>query len=437
MDIIFLLIAIAATFFLLKEKGYSSKLEQRLSRYNSLTSKEELENYIDASIKSKQDEINSLEEFLDNLKKTIEDTKIRLNSFEEEEYIQSFGFYSPIYEFDDSEKYKQKLSLIREEQKHMIKNHTAAICHMEWQVEGSRRKGKKMTNDFLRLVLMAFNGECDSVIPSVKYNNVSSIEKKINRAFARLNKLSETTHAEITESFLELKLQELRVFHEYQEKKQEEQEEQRRIRAKMKEEEKARREIERARKEAEREEEQYQKALEKARLEVEKATESKKATLMQKVQELEKQLSQAQINKEKAISRAKMSKSGHIYVVSNIGSFGNDIYRIGMTRREPKDSISDLGYAVPFPFDIHATIFCENAAEMEDLLHQHFAGRRVNKVNKRKEYFRVSLSEIKEATEEIARQTGTIKHEIQFTLKASAEEYHKSRVADNRNRYDA
>jgi hypothetical protein len=103
----------------------------------------------------------------------------------------------------------------------MLKNNTAAICHVPWEVEGSKRKGQKMTNDFLKLLLRAFNGECDVAVVKVRYDNVKSLETRIKKTFAALNKLSEINRIEITSEYLSLKLQELYLTHEFQEKKQE------------------------------------------------------------------------------------------------------------------------------------------------------------------------------------------------------------------------
>ena len=120
--------------------------------------------------------------------------------------------------------------------------------------------------------------------------------------------------------------------------------------------------------------------------------------LNSQIAQLEQNLKEAHEAKERAISRAQETKSGHVYIISNLGSFGENVYKIGMTRRlEPLDRVKELGDAsVPFTFDLHAMIFSENAPELESLLHKEFDDRRINKVNYRKEYFRVSLDEIEQ-----------------------------------------
>jgi hypothetical protein len=197
----------------------------------------------------------------------------------------------------------------------------------------------------------------------------------------------------------------------------------------MREEEKAIREIEKARKEAEQEVKRREQALEQARREVEQAVGNHREQLELKIKHLTQQLEEAHANEQRAISQAQMTKLGYIYVLSNIGSFGENVYKIGMTRRlYPEERVRELsGAAVPFPFDVHAMISSENAPEMESLLHQHLRDKSVNKVNERKEFFRVTLDEIASAVEKIAEETKSIrKAEIKFTKIAEAEQYWKT-----------
>jgi hypothetical protein len=220
---------------------------------------------------------------------------------------------------------------------------------------------------------------------------------------------------------LNLKLEELYLVHEHQEKLQEEKEEQRRIREEMREEEIALRELERARVEAEKDETRYADALRKAREEAERAVGEKQQKLLTKIDELQRRLEEAQTNKERAIARAQMTRSGHVYIISNIGSFGEHVYKIGMTRRlDPMDRVRELGDAsVPFHFDVHAIIYSEDAPGLETALHRKFNHRRVNLVNHRKEFFKVAIEEIAE----VVRQHHG---EIEFTLAAEAVDYRKS-----------
>jgi hypothetical protein len=346
-------------------------------------------------------------------------------TLEEAEDLQSFGFYKRRYSFDASEEYRDRLDDVAEQQKDMLKDtgkHIgAAYCRIEWTVDGSKKEGAKMTKHFLRLILRAFNGECDAAIAKVKYNNANVQEARIHKAFEAINKLAETNKCEITDNYLRLKLKELYLTHEFHEKKREEQEEQRRIKEEMAEEQRALKELEKAQRDAEKQEQTYQKALEDARRQMEQATGKKHAQLEEKIAELQRRLQEAEEIRQRAVSQAQLTKIGHVYVISNIGSFGEDVYKIGMTRRlDPMDRVKELGDAsVPFPFDVHAMIYSHDAPGLENALHKAFTERRLNKVNFRKEFFHVSLKEI---------ETEARKHhaKVQFTKLAEAEEFRKS-----------
>jgi Domain of unknown function (DUF4041)/T5orf172 domain len=408
------------------------RLQDVNQKYGGLISREEsirtLDNQIAALTEQSKrlNEQSKVEEY--EISTSIAALKIELQELEEQDFVEAFGFYDSKYDFQESSEYKQRLDLIRTQQKQKIKDKIAAICNTEWSVGGSLKEGKKMTDNFIKLVLRAFNGECDACVMKVKYNNVQTMEKRVRKAYDELNKLSQTTHCEITSQYLDLKLQELWLTHEYQEKKYLELEEQRTIREQMREEERALRELEKAKQEAEREERRYQEALEKARKDVENATGKVQEKLFAQIEELRLRLTEAEAMKQRAVSQAQMTKFGHVYIISNIGSFGDNVYKVGMTRRlEPMDRVKELGDAsVPFPFDVHAMIFCENAPELESRLHRLFDAKRMNKANGRKEFFRVSLEEIVEAVREIDTELRTCKSEIKFTKVAEAAEYRKT-----------
>lgn len=358
---------------------------------------------------------------LRTLHASIKQLRKEFEALDEEANLQSFGFYKPRYDFAASNQYQSKLDDIRDLQKRMIKDKSAAVCRIEWTVNGSRVEGRKQINQTLKLILRAFNGESDAAIAKVKYNNVVVMETRIRKSLEAVNNLAGVQQCQIAPAYLKLKLQELYLVHEYQEKVQAEKEEQRRIREEMREEEIAIRELERAKQEAEREETRYADALRKAREEADRAVGEKQQKLVGKIEELQRRLEEAQSNKERAIARAQMTRSGHVYVISNVGSFGEDVYKIGMTRRlDPMDRVRELGDAsVPFLFDVHAIIYSEDAPTLETKLHREFQHRRVNMVNERKEFFRVSIDEIAAF---VQRNHG----DIEITLAAEAADYRKT-----------
>ncbi len=353
-----------------------------------------------------------------------------LQSVEDAIEIQSFGFYQPKYGFGSSETYVQRLKSVRDEQKRLIKTGEATHCDTKWVVAGSEAEGRKMIDRMAKLMLRAFNGECDAAIATVRYDNVVKMEQRITKSCEEINKLGHSNRVMITTPYYRSKLDELHLVHEHREKVQEEKAEQKRMRDELKEQEKARAEIEKAKAEAEKEEAQKEKALAKARAELAEAnahaaatTAAQHAKLEALVNKLESELKDAIDRKAKAIARAQLTKSGWVYVLSNVGSFGEGVYKIGLTRRmDPQERVDELGDAsVPFEFDIHAIVYSEDAPALEGVLHKEFASKRVNMVNNRKEYFRVTIEEIEVALK---------KHHglVSLVKDAEAEEWRKTRA---------
>jgi hypothetical protein len=329
-----------------------------------------------ARYKELQGEVNLLEENLEDI---------------------SFGLYKPHFNFETSEAYKTALERVRNQQRALIKEGQAAICHIEWTVGGSKQEGARMQKQYLKLMLRAFNGECDAAVANVSWNNVTKMEERVRRSLDAVNDLGKVMQMSVTPAYLVARLNQLRLAHEYQEKRNEEREEQHKFREEMRDEEKAQREFDKTREEAEKEEARYQKALEKARQEANAATGAHLSKLTEQIASFAAKLDEARKVKERAIARAQLTKSGVVYIIWNIGSFGDKVFKIGMTRRDdPKERIRELGDAsVPFPFDLHATLYSDNAPELERALQGLFENRRLNMVNARKEFYReVELSEI-------------------------------------------
>lgn len=335
--------------------------------------------------------------------------------------MQSFGFYNPKYNLENSEQYKEQLDFIRQKQKQMVKDKTA-VTYIDWKVNNSTSEGRKMTNDMIKLTLRAFNLETDNVILKVKFNNIQASEKRLNSSFDTINKLGKVTKVKITNQYLQLKFQELYLAFEYEKKKQEEKEEQLRIKEEMREKAKVEKELEVAKRKIEKEETHFNNAISDIKTKLEKASDKEKESLLKKLEELECKIKEIKETKKDIENREQNTRAGYVYIISNIGSFGENVYKIGMTRRlEPMDRVSELSSAsVPFPFDVHAMIFSEDAPTLENTLHKEFDNRRVNKINQRKEFFEVSLSEIEKIVKE--------KHNkvVEFTKLAQAEEYRRS-----------
>lgn len=405
-----------------KELEEIARLKSQLVRYKPISD-------IEAEAKRQRDLLEKLIADKEIEVKRIQDNLIKLNTdyqgaletytrlrkeitlFENKLDLIQFGVYEPIYEFEKSDEYRQEQNRIIELQKEMISSERAAICRTNWRIDGSEAKGKASTKRYIKLTLRAFNGECESLIAKVKWNNVNQMKERIMRSFDTINKIGESQTVTIQPEYLSLKIKELVLEYEYQLKKQKEKEELRAAQEALREEEKARKEFEQAQKEAEKEEANYQKALDKAKKEIEQATGDKHNKLLAQIEKLERELKNAHDRKERALSMAQQTKRGHVYIISNIGSFGEQVYKIGMTRRlEPEDRVKELGDAsVPFQFDIHAMIFSEDAPNLENELHKAFSNRKVNMLNYRKEFFNVTLEEIEKRVKELGLETEFIR----------------------------
>ncbi len=380
----------------------------------------DIDSAIESSAKEKtkiEDDISKLRSDYTQKRELFEKLVRKVAIFDEEIELAELGFYKPHFDFGTSEEFKSKIADVKSEQKAMVSAKTAICCNAEWTVEGSKAKGRTMTNRGIRLTARAFNNECDVAISNTRWNNAMKMEQRIVKAYEAINKLNESNRIYISPKYLNLKIKELRLTHEYREKKQQEKEEQAEIKRQMREEEKLEQEALKAQKE----EEKFQKMLEKAKAEAEKATGHKLDKLNEKIASLDKELQEAHEKNQRAKSMAQQTKSGHVYIISNIGSFGENVYKIGMTRRlEPLDRVKELGDAsVPFLFDVHAMIYADDAPSLENLLHKKFQNQQVNLVNSRKEFFNVSLAQIEDEVKKIA-------PDSEFIGTAEAREYRES-----------
>ena len=365
--------------------------------------------------------INDKGQEYNNLLDLIDETKSKLIIMQDDVLVQEFGLYTPIYDFATSDGYKEKLTAIRDRQKQMIKNGTAATGAINWQVNGRLQKGSKMVSDTQKLLLRAFNSECDEVINNVKYNNFDMSLKRITTSRNAISRLGKMMQISISNEYYQAKVDELHLAFEYRQKKQAEKEEQREARAALREAAKLQKEIEEQRKAINKERNHYQNAL----LSVLKQIESSPTPsdeLIQKKNELESQLGVIDVKIKDLDYREANQRAGYVYVISNIGAFGENIYKIGMTRRlNPQDRVDELGDAsVPFNFDVHAMIFSDDAPALENALHKAFENRKVNMVNHRREYFNVTLDEIKDVIRQNYDKT------VEFVDIPDAEQYRES-----------
>lgn len=306
----------------------------------------------------------------------------------------------------------QKLKAARAKTRELLKGRKAVQCS---QANPDVKKAVE------RVFVVAFNGDADEILSRAKHDNFGKLTQELIDAQTLANKNGETFATSITKQYLEARIEELRWITITHELKKREIEEQRELRDRQREEERAAREYAKAIADAEKEEKAIKAALEKAQQEADHAAGEERAKFEEQLRMLAARLIEAEARGQRAISMAQQTRAGTVYIISNVGAFGENVFKIGMTRRlDAQDRIDELSDAsVPFDFDIHAFIKTDNAPALENKLHKQFEERRMNKVNLRKEFFQISATEIRNALgDELAN--------TQFTMLAEAREYRES-----------
>lgn len=361
---------------------------------------------------------------IENQLKTLEDKKKALSqeiySLQEETnclkqniVVEQYQFSS--YEALSSQDCKNKLALIKIREQELLKTKNPTLF--------STSKKLQTENNNLKQLLRCFNAECDNILLNLSAKNIDNSRNKICRSYETLNKIFSTDGISISKELLSIKLEELNLVHTYELKKELEREQKREIKAQMLEEEKARKEIENQQKQVLKDKQQFTNEINRLTKYMQNTNfDSEKQLYIDKIKELEDKLKKLELAQQNLNLRMQNAKAGFVYVISNIGSFGENVYKIGMTRRlEPMDRIRELSNAsVPFPFDVHAIIFSENAPELEQKLHNHFNDMRVNKINNRKEFFRVNMIEIEQFIK------ANFNNTVKFTEDTLSSEYRES-----------
>lgn len=353
-------------------------------------------NTLDKDIETKKGAVAAISSQIEKLNATRNDRLKEIAEINGDIEMTEFGIYKPRYKCMDSGEYAQKIKMCRAKQKDLIKNKRALNFSDDWTLDGSLSEGKKMNDDNMKMYLRAYNNECDNQIAKVKYNNIDRIEERIIKIGQQINKLNVKNKLSIRYEYVKLKIEELHLCYEYEMKKQEEKEKLREERAQAREDAKLQAEIKAARNKINKDIAQFNNALKELIAKSDTLKPEEIPEWKAQVADLQEKIDQKNKEMEDVDYREANAKAGYVYVISNIGAFGKDVYKIGMTRRlEPLDRIDELSSAsVPFKFDVHAMIFSDDAPHLESLLHNAFDDRKVNLMNPRKEFFKVPLKEI-------------------------------------------
>ena len=381
-------------------ENHERELEQLKRKYSPIMSIESELDQLRSSAEIAQKETDDIRAQYTDKRSTLRKLEQQVAIYDERIAFAELGVYEPHFDFGDSDTYKASIKEIRDRQKAMVSSKSATVCPTDWTVDGSRSKGQTMINRQTRLTMRAFNNECEAAIANTRWNNVVAMEKRILNAAKQIDNSNTSMNLVIHEDYVALKLDELHLTHEFRE------------RLKIEKDERA----ERAR--AEREEKKLLADAEAAEREEEKFAELLSRAKEQagvdggRIAELEAKLAAAQAESKRARAMAQMTRSGYVYIISNIGSFGDDVVKIGLTRRlDPDDRVRELGDAsVPFAFDTHAMIYSDDAPALEAALH--------------KEFFRVTLDDIEGAVR-------TLAPDASFFKDREAQEWHETLALRN------
>lgn len=352
---------------------------------------------------------------IEKLEKQLADARRSIVETEDLALLQAVGIYHYRHPLTDAVAYEKKLEASDSQIKAMVrKDGGAVLATTNWTVNGSASEGRTMVRDFSKLMLRAFNAEADNLVRGLKPYKLDAAVERLQKVASTIEKLGKTMQIRISMPYLSLRVQELELTADVLQKEAEEKEAERLERERLREERKVEQEMERERERLEKERKHCAHAL--AAL-VEKGDEAGADRLRKQLSDVEKAI-------EDVDYRAANIRAGYVYVISNIGSFGEQLVKVGLTRRlDPTERIRELSDAsVPFNFDIHAVFFSKDAVGIETAMHERLEGRRVNTVNRRREFFRVTPLEVKAHLAELAGEL------LQFQDVPEALEYRQSMV---------
>lgn len=329
---------------------------------------------------------------------------------DDERVLQDVGIYRYHHPLENALAYRERLDDIAARIAETIKAGAAIEKSNMFTFDGSLAKGRAMTNDLAKLMLRAYNAEAENVVRSLRAGNTVTAIKRLDAARTAIAKLGKMMEMRIADQFHALRIEEIELTADYLVKKEEEREVARAERERLREERKVELELAAARERLDKERNHILTVIEKVR-----ANGASDPELERKLTDIDSAIAQNDY-------RAANIRAGYVYVISNRGAFGDHVVKIGLTRRlEPLDRIYELGDAsVPFRFDVHAIFFSEDAVSLENELHEHFAVRRVNWANDRKEFFFASPADVRAVLSE---KLGNL---LEFAEHAESTEYLQS-----------
>ena len=288
--------------------------------------------------------------------------------------------------------YKNAVADARNRRKTMAKTPSGAVLgNQSWAIGGDIAEGRKLIDESSKLMLRAYNNELDALIKATNATNAEQKVSLLTKKRDQIKRLGKRMGLEVSPQYHDLAVWELRQVGRFEAAKLVEKERDRAHKEKLREEKRVADEIAKEQAKLDQELRKHEDALAKLRVRHDASP--------TEIAELEAKLEEVQDAQSDVTRRAANTRAGHVYVISNPGSFGPSMIKIGMTRRlNPQERVDELGDAsVPFRFSVHAMIFSDDAVGLEGDLHAHFADRRVNKINVRREFFYATPAEVRDA----------------------------------------
>lgn len=314
-------------------------------------------------------------------------TVVDVVDLDDDRVLQEVGIYRYHHPLENAAAYRERLDQLQERIKTLVKSGEAILASDMFTFNNSLARGRKMTSDFSKLMLRAYNAEADSCVRSLRAGNVVTAKKRLEASVSSIAKLGSMMEMRVNPDYHVLRIDELELTADFLMKQQQEREEAREERERLREQRKVEQELAAERERLDKERAHYLNALDALKR---SGDEQGAAELEAKLQAVDEAIAANDY-------RVANIRAGYVYVISNVGAFGRGVVKIGMTRRlEPMDRVRELGDAsVPFPFDVHAMYFADDAVALEHNLHQTFAARRLNHVNERREFFFATPEEVR------------------------------------------
>lgn len=399
----------------------NSDMLQRINQLGGMEVKQrdDMIRELNERISSLRGQVSSLDGDISAKREEIRELGKKALDLREYADLQDDGLYDYENPAENSVELSAKLAENRARQKSMVKNKTAVHTTTGFTFNNSASKGRKFLNDMSRMALSLYNAEAENCVKSVKAGNLETSIKRLNRCHERIERFGKFIDLYITWEYRHLRIEELQLTAQYMQAVQAEKEADRERRAELREQAKAQKELEAEMARLRKEQEHYRNVLEKMK---EQGNQEEAAKLEARLAEIDKSINDVDY-------RAANIRAGYVYVISDVGAFGERMVKIGMTRRlDPMDRVRELSDAsVPFKFDVHALFFSKDAVSLETMLHHEFEDRRVNKVNARKEFYYCTPQEVLDKLKE---KNVAV---VEYRVEPEAEEYRISRrIAEKR-----